>query len=73
MVVSGIPEVNKYHAEEIATMSLHLLYAIDRYVFPNNPEVKIRVRIGLNSGPVVAGVIGSKMPRYCVFVIDDLF
>ncbi|KAJ3369356.1 hypothetical protein HDU91_007277 [Kappamyces sp. JEL0680] len=67
MIVSGLPQENVHHAPEIATMALHLAYAIDKFVYRKKPDLKIRVRMGLNSGPVVAGVVGSKMPRYCLF------
>ena len=65
--VSGLPAVNTTHAGELATMALHLLHQISKFKLQAHPDLQIKVRIGLNSGPVVAGVIGSKMPRYCLF------
>ncbi|XP_077359682.1 guanylate cyclase 2G [Festucalex cinctus] len=68
MVASGLPIANgQQHAVEIATMALHFLSAIKRFRIRHMPSESLAIRIGVHSGPVVAGVVGSTMPRYCLF------
>ncbi|XP_014262145.1 guanylate cyclase 32E [Cimex lectularius] len=68
MVVSGLPVRNHdQHAAEIASLSLDMLHAVTKFKIRHRPKDKLKIRIGLHSGPVCAGVVGKKMPRYCLF------
>ncbi|XP_044257386.1 atrial natriuretic peptide receptor 2-like [Tribolium madens] len=68
MVVSGLPVRNgNKHAREIARMSLALLKAVKTFKIRHRPEESLKLRIGIHTGPCVAGVVGLKMPRYCLF------
>ena len=58
MVASGLPMPRSDHAEAIADMALAMQREIARFSQTFNRPLDIR--IGINSGPVVAGVIGAK-------------
>ncbi len=57
MAVSGLPKACPDHAKRMARMALRMLEQANRY----NQEkgTSLQLRLGLNSGPIVAGVIGA--------------
>ncbi len=58
MVVSGVPVPRADHAEALANMALEMQATMEQ--LRRDGLGKVQLRIGLNSGPVVAGVIGLK-------------
>jgi class 3 adenylate cyclase len=58
MVVGGLPMPMVNHAEAIAQMALDMQQSVTRFQTDNGEPFQIR--IGINTGSVVAGVIGRK-------------
>ncbi|MDX2100374.1 MAG: adenylate/guanylate cyclase domain-containing protein [Leptolyngbyaceae cyanobacterium bins.59] len=58
MVVGGLPREREDHAEAIAEMALDMQKALT--TFNAQQKQNFQIRIGINTGPVVAGVIGIK-------------
>jgi PAS domain S-box-containing protein len=58
MVVGGLPEPRKDHAEAVADFALEIQQEISRFRSADGKTCSIRV--GINTGPVVAGVIGVR-------------
>lgn len=66
MVAGGLPEPKDDHVEAIAELALDMQNEIAR--FNSNSKMmkdgELSIRIGINTGPVVAGVIGVKKFTY---------
>ena len=62
MVAAGLPESRPDHAEAIADMALEMQAAIAKFRCSTGDAVQLR--LGMHSGPVVAGVIGTQKTTY---------
>jgi adenylate cyclase len=65
MVAAGIPEAQPDHATRIAALSLRMLDEVNAIAAATG--LKLQARIGVHSGPIVAGVIGTHKFAYDVW------
>ncbi|XP_046394651.1 head-specific guanylate cyclase [Ischnura elegans] len=64
-VAGGLHRRSKSNAQRTAWMALRMIEACSDHVAHDGRP--IRMRIGVHTGTVLAGVVGKKMPRYCLF------
>ena len=62
MAVCGLPVQVPDHAERMVRMAIRMVHITREHAMEHHVEMKLR--IGINSGPVVAGVIGKSKYIY---------
>ena len=62
MIASGVPVPRSDHAHALAGMALEMISHVSQQ--PPGHDVKLQFRLGMNSGPAVAGVIGRQKFHY---------
>ncbi|EEC13610.1 adenylate and guanylate cyclase, putative [Ixodes scapularis] len=67
-VASGLRKQVHTHAQQAAWMALKMMAAAGQV--HSHDGKPIQMRIGLHTGLVLAGVVGVKMPRYCLIGND---
>ncbi|XP_071559242.1 guanylate cyclase 1 soluble subunit alpha 2 [Temnothorax nylanderi] len=64
-VACGLHRNTNTHAQQIAWMGLKMIQTCSHHLTHEGKPIKMR--IGIHTGMVLAGVVGKKMPRYCLF------
>jgi adenylate cyclase len=65
MAAAGIPEAQSDHADRIAALAPRMLEAVS--AIAEATELKVQARIGIHTGPITAGVIGTHKFVYDVW------
>ncbi len=67
MCAGGLPFPSEDHATKVLLAAFEILEFVEQVKNENTINVKFDVRIGINTGPVVAGVVGSKKFAYDIW------
>ena len=68
MCAGGIPTANKTHVQDTFRAAWEILIFVnDTELSPPAGIYPFKIRIGLNSGPVVAGMVGTKKFAYDIW------
>ena len=67
MLVGGLKTEQPDHAARVARFALEAVAAAHTVNIPGQKGATVKIRCGFHSGAVTSGVVGDKVPRYCLF------
>ncbi|EGT41940.1 CBN-GCY-25 protein [Caenorhabditis brenneri] len=68
LICSGIPEMSGCrHLREVCRISLKLQAFMKTFTVRHRPSHILQIKMGITSGAVAAGILGSIAPRFCIF------
>ena len=69
MAVGGLPVANSTHVRDVVFAAIHIQEFMDAYALRKRSEGKayFEARVGVHTGPVVAGIVGRKKFQYDIW------
>ena len=67
MCCSGLPFPDENHAQNIANFAIAVMECVKHVKSPVDDQAPLNLRIGIHTGSVTAGVVGTRTPHYSLF------
>lgn len=67
MCVGGLPKVNQNHAKDVINAAKEMINFVSSLLDSQDGLIHFEIRIGVHTGPVVAGIVGTKKWQYDIW------
>ena len=67
MCAGGIPAKDQSHAKKVIYAAKEMTELVDKMLQANDGLIHFEIRIGIHTGPVIAGIVGTKKWQYDIW------